>query len=109
MSEKHTPGPWRYDGRAYIWGPKSEMVAMTHEDTEYIALIRGAGEALPMDANARLIAAAPELLDACWKLANEAAGFLALSDIERHGMTNSRILRQRLEEARDAIRKAKGQ
>lgn len=55
---------------------------------------------------ARVAAAAPRLLEALHKLANESAGFLSLSDIERHGITNSRILRQRIEEARDAIRAA---
>lgn len=49
-----------------------------------------------------------ELLEACKKLANEAASFLGLSDIERHGMTNTRILRDRIYEARNAIAKAEG-
>jgi hypothetical protein len=44
-----------------------------------------------------------ELREALKKLANEAAGFLALSDVERHGMTNSRILRDRIEQARDLL------
>ena len=48
----------------------------------------------------------PDLIEASGKLANEAAGFLALSDIDRHGMTNSRILRDRIEEVRAAIAKA---
>lgn len=51
---KHTPGPWRFDGRTYIWGPKSEMIAM----------IRGTGEGLPEADNARLIAAAPLIAQA---------------------------------------------
>lgn len=51
---------------------------------------------------------APDLREALLKLANEASGFLALSDIERHGMTNSRILRDRIEEARAVIVKAGG-
>lgn len=44
------------------------------------------------------------LCKALQKLSNEASGFLALSDIERHGQTNSRILRDRIEEARDLLK-----
>lgn len=36
---KHTPGPWRYDGHGYIWSASGEQ-----------------------DANARLIAVAPDML-----------------------------------------------
>ena len=48
------------------------------------------------------------LAKALRKLANEAAGFLSLSDIQRHGMTNSRILRDRIEEARGLLLKSEG-
>jgi hypothetical protein len=58
---EHTPGPWHYDGQAYIFGPKTEMIAM----------IRGTGEGLPEDANARLLAAAPDLLAACKMAVND--------------------------------------
>lgn len=43
------------------------------------------------------------LVAALRNLKNEASGFLGLSDIQRHGHTNSRILRLRIEEAGDAI------
>jgi len=51
----HTQGPWKYDDEGqYIFGPNTEMIAE----------IRGYGEYLPQEANGRLIAAAPELLEA---------------------------------------------
>lgn len=46
---------------------------------------------------------APELAEALKRLANEAAGFLAMSDKDRHGNINTRILRDRIEQARDLI------
>lgn len=60
-------------------------------------------------ANARLIANAPNLLEALFRLANEANGFLGMADVQRHGQTNSRVLRLRIEEAHDVIAKARGQ
>lgn len=58
-NSRHTPGPWTVDEPHQIWSEKArEYVAITQvEDFE----------TLPRDqveANARLIAAAPELLDA---------------------------------------------
>lgn len=115
MTSKHTPGPWENNYSDITTGNGSVHIAsvsMVHdfpcnddmEDRSVIAQIEAECEA-----NARLIARAPELLEALWKLANEASGFLALSDIERHGMTNSRILRDRIEEARNIIAKAGAQ
>ena len=46
---------------------------------------------------------ATRLAEACRHLRNEAAGFLEMSDIKRHGQTNSRILRLRIEEAADRL------
>lgn len=63
--KKFTPGPWSYDGVLYIRGPNGEMVADFVEDDECsLARIRGTGANLPQEANAHLIAAAPELLEA---------------------------------------------
>lgn len=63
MSTKHTPGPWtqvKMSGEAIrlIWGPEGRCVVdltkqnVMHSEAE-------------QNANARLIAAAPELLEAC--------------------------------------------
>lgn len=96
---QHTPAPWYVEGTI-------DGVNIICEENE-IAQVFGPNPGSRF-ANANLMAAAPELLEALGKLANEASGFLALSDVERHGMTNSRILRDRIEQARDAMRKAAG-
>lgn len=74
MSEtKHTPGPWELEFRDYA--PDSVVVRMTHANGKrHRYLIAGWAEtngsegwladAEAMSANARLIAAAPELLEA---------------------------------------------
>lgn len=66
MNTKHTPGPWRYTDGGIIDIPKNCLEiadvygADIHDDK------RGP-ELLEAQANARLIAAAPELLEACKK------------------------------------------
>lgn len=68
---KHTPGPWRYIQRGtQIWG-KSVGGCQMVESEHLIADVRGWGhlQYLPdgaevQDANGRLIAAAPDLLEA---------------------------------------------
>lgn len=62
----HTPGPWKVDAASYIRGPKGEHLAGVMSYSETVA--KGP---LPQDANARLIAAAPDML-AMLKAANEA-------------------------------------
>lgn len=60
MTTKHTPGPWTIEipsngcDRYIIHGKSFEEICATCLDTEH-----------EMQANARLIAAAPELLEAC--------------------------------------------
>lgn len=51
---KHTPRPWYYDGSNYIF---------TTEGNKMIAEIRGYGSGEPMDANGKLMSAAPDLLE----------------------------------------------
>ncbi len=55
----HTPGPWRR-GQEVQFGPRFSGVTIRGSSTVAI-VVEGSGRA---DANARLIAAAPELLDA---------------------------------------------
>ena len=67
MSKKHTPGPWVYHSGA-VWKDGVDVYPKGSEDGIPIAKIHrepGSGT-LPVerDANARLIAAAPELLEA---------------------------------------------
>ncbi len=54
---KHTPGPWRIEGAGHMHAAGS--TALMHENY-CIAVFRG----VDSDANARLIAAAPDMLDA---------------------------------------------
>ena len=55
MNEKHTPGPWKYSHRGVYF------YSNVHKYGETIAKCYGNN----YQANARLIAAAPELLEAC--------------------------------------------
>lgn len=63
---KHTPGPWSVDEPHQVWAESAgEYVAITQVEE---------WETLPRDqveANARLIAAAPDLLEALKAFANE--------------------------------------
>jgi len=68
---KHTPGPWTCDaqhGTFYVFGHHSAMVADSQDGEEsHLARIRGVGRNASMEeqeANARLIASAPDLADA---------------------------------------------
>lgn len=60
----HTPGPWRVDGGRC--GPKSDRLMVVHGAVDTISPIicdvHNDGGLLPRDANAHLIAAAPDLL-----------------------------------------------
>ncbi len=53
---RHTPGPWTVcPETTYIQAPC----------TSFVAEMRGVGPGFPIEANAKLIAAAPDLLEAC--------------------------------------------
>lgn len=107
MTVTHTPGPWTVEqdvvrnGDIHIFAAESLGIADV-DVREYPE----ESESIPREialANARLMAAAPRLLEALRYLANEASGFLVRSDAQRHRVTNSRVLRLRIEEACDAI------
>lgn len=65
-TEKHTPGPWQQRE------VKASRAGITIEgrNGNYIAAVDCDGDRESMHANARLIAAAPDLLEAC-RLADE--------------------------------------
>ena len=66
MSNKHTPGPWHADGLE-IWATKAVRFNLTTVGTPMIAAVWAHADmegGSPANANARLIAAAPELLGA---------------------------------------------
>lgn len=97
-TQKHTPGPWRtggLSGGAVFSGEK--MVAAVYGDDRECNVDKR------MQANARLIAAAPELLEALRDLDEcycEAGQELSREDRHRHRMT--------LIKARAAISRATG-
>lgn len=68
MSAQHTPGPW-----AYVRNPESTRWIIDSEPAHAIACT--AGFEPDNEANARLIAAAPELLEALEELAERAGAF----------------------------------
>lgn len=50
-----------------------------------------------------------DMTEALERLANEASGFLSMADRSTHGVTNMNVLRLRIDEARAAIKKARGE
>lgn len=96
---KHTPGPWQVDGDRN----QSEMIirqASSHGRIAYMEFTTGYADA--DEANARLIAAAPELLEALERLSAFAEQmFASFAPVEQEE------LRPDLELAEAAIRKAK--
>lgn len=63
MDTKHTPGPWRASGGS-LTVPKCHVLSGSGKASYALAHVFGETEVERM-ANARLIAAAPELLEAC--------------------------------------------
>jgi hypothetical protein len=70
----HTPGPWRVEGAGVIWSPaaKATIAAASELRAErYVAFTMprfSSPDLAEIHANARLIAAAPELLAALHKI-----------------------------------------
>lgn len=103
----HTPGPWfvgedRANGIAVFWRQDAMICPMRWIDGLHADVVAR------VEADARLIAAAPELLEALRKLANEAHGFRAMADVYAHGHTNIAVLDERIAIARAIIAKAEG-
>lgn len=69
MSAKHTPGPWRWDGNVCDYDPENEAPWLVTE--MHSAVVLGGSINCGNEANARLIAAAPDLLDALQAFATE--------------------------------------
>src|SRR5215472_15289819 len=63
MSAKHTPGPW-FDSGEYDRTLGYTDTTIINEERELIAIVRVESTREQLQANARLIAAAPELLAA---------------------------------------------
>ena len=75
MTDTHTPGPWRVSG-CHLEQPRSENIHLLVEHGDestsapLIAEVYMDSDRLPTAANAKLIAAAPDLLEALEKLAD---------------------------------------
>jgi hypothetical protein len=78
---KHTPGPWdAVDKR-----PDGFTGYSVFSGNQFVAYVGDSDRVTPVEANARLIAAAPELLEACQKLLpayGEAHALYDLGDCE---------------------------
>jgi hypothetical protein len=104
MSAKHTPGPWSLEpveDRSIkhlcpVDGERMSLLTIVHQDeTPFAAVYK--------DADARLIAAAPCLLDALQELTQIA------SVLEATCLGDSRAKENRMDRARAAIAKATGE
>lgn len=71
MSAKHTPGPWIFDGD-YIWSEPAKCYVADPQTEDMLIGQACAKQDIykQIQANARLIAAAPDLLDALQVLLN---------------------------------------
>jgi len=102
MSTTHTPGPWREHSHRQI-GPDAGIVcevwsAIGETDADRIA---------QADANARLIAAAPDLLEALQEMV--AGDAEAIEDAKRLGVPFPDEMLAAYHKARAAIAKATGE
>lgn len=71
MEFKHSPAPWRcHDKR-----PNCSGYSIVGNDGQYIGFVGDSDELSPIDANAHLIAAAPELLEQLIRLRNKIASY----------------------------------
>ncbi|MEQ5147917.1 hypothetical protein ABN250_08875 [Providencia stuartii] len=71
MEFKHSPAPWRcHDKR-----PNCSGYSIVGNDGQYIGFVGDSDEISPIDANAHLIAAAPELLEQLIRLRNKIASY----------------------------------
>jgi hypothetical protein len=68
---KHTPGPWEIEGDTDIYSQEGELLASAYG---FFDAARNLKDTPETQANARLIATAPELLQALKLLRDELAG-----------------------------------
>lgn len=87
MSSKHTPGPWTYqeNSDAYthiVRGPTNSLICQLAQSMH-----------VEIEANARLIAAAPEMLEALVNADKllRSLGFIAEADIPKAGSLGNQI------------------
>lgn len=102
---KHTPGPWEYeDAGAQIFAEDGQRHIA--DVRGYGALSTAMGDAAAcaqMDADGRLIAAAPDLLEACKKSLSALEGVVRICELH-----DSKLPEPLIDLVRDAIAKAEG-
>jgi hypothetical protein len=108
VTSGHTPGPWRRDvrkGSAAIAGSATEWIAiLPYTDTDSFGLT----DLAEVNANARLIAAAPDMIAALCEV-EEFLGDQSDCEIDSEGGYHPNRAMQLLCEVREAIAKAGGQ
>lgn len=96
MTSKHTPGPWIIKENfvvAEFPGASATFVAKPL----HVRIDNGAGDVSKALANARLIAAAPELLEALKDLCTLAGGYGASPDDLRRALSNAEAVVKKAE------------
>jgi len=80
---KHTPGPWKLDlQETYEW-PTEEIEIMDNDGDGFIAKVYAHTNIETQKANARLIAAAPDLLEALKELQKRIHAHMKM-DVKKH-------------------------
>jgi hypothetical protein len=114
MKTTHTPGPWRLGKpfNGFIWGPdptRGDQSGANWPLAEILPYRNGQRCTEEDEANARLIASAPELLEALENLITEcqkARPYIVLSDDD--GMAAYSATAKSIQSARAAIAEATG-
>jgi hypothetical protein len=104
MSAKHTPGPWRPE----FGNNLARVIAGAEHEIAEVPMLRSTNAEVDqnrdvMIANARLIAAAPDLLQALQLLEE-----FATATVKQLGPTSRPEMLDRIKHARKAIAKAEG-
>lgn len=106
MSTTHTAGPWKHEGDGYITGiendPANKCVGLVDIASVYLRAVPGRH-----DANARLIAAAPELLEALQEMV--AGDAEAIEEAQALGAPFPEEMLATFKKARAAIARATGE
>jgi hypothetical protein len=102
---KHTPGPWHVNGDCWVGFDRNNAEAGGYQFCAVAHVMERIG---CLDANARLIAAAPDLLAACKDLMPHAERAIKTLNEQMIGSLYPSINTATLERARAAIAKAEG-
>ena len=101
---KHTPGPWEVSRTCETWGAQLGLKGSDRPNYWGYHLYRNESD-VEAEANAHLIAAAPEMLDALYSILNiEGTAILGA----KHGDLCGLDVTYHFDKVRDAILKAKG-